>query len=457
MSNPAAPLFIFSLAFFPLGGKMDALATDFTKIGSILAGAHNNAKVKLRGWVHRSRTSGGLCFIVIRDSTGTIQCAVKKDIAGEEAFAKASGAFIESSILMEGTAKEDKRAPGGYEVSASAVEIICQGEPFPISKDQSTEFLLDVRHLWLRSQKLTHIMQARDHITRHLRDFFFNDGFYEVAPPIITKSACEGGSTLFELDYFGSPATLSQSGQLYSESIIAALEKVFILAPSFRAEPSRTIRHLAEYWHLEPEMAFYSQKMNMELQEKMIEYVCHRMAKEHAGLLNAVGRDPADLLLVKAPFERLPYDKAIPKLQALGFKIEWGQDVGADEEYALTKDSKNPIFLHNHPLGFKAFYMREDPGKPGTVLSADLLAPQGHGEIIGGSERIWEYEELSARMSAQNMREEDYKWYVELRKYGSVPHSGFGLGIERLVKWMLNLDHIRDAIPFPRTINRVYP
>ena len=229
---------------------MDALATDFTKIECILSGSHNNQKVKVRGWVHRSRTSGGLAFVVVRDATGTIQCAVKKDAVGEAAFAAASGAFIESSIMLEGTVKEDKRAPGGFEISASSFEAICQGEPFPIGKDQSTEFLLDVRHLWLRSQKLTHIMQARDHITRYLREFFFTDGFYEVAPPIITKSACEGGSTLFELNYFGSPAYLSQSGQLYSEAVIAALEKVFILAPSFRAEPSRTIRHLAEYWHL---------------------------------------------------------------------------------------------------------------------------------------------------------------------------------------------------------------
>ena len=436
---------------------MDVFGTDFTQIGSILSGSSNGKNVRIRGWVHRSRASGGLCFIVIRDATGTIQCAVKKDIAGEQAFSAASGAFIDTSIMIEGTVKEDKRAPGGFELSASKVEIISQGEPFPITKDQSVEFLLDMRHLWLRSQKLTHIMQARDHITRYLREFFFTEGFFEVAPPILTKSACEGGSTLFELSYFGSPAYLSQSGQLYSEAVIAALEKVFILAPSFRAEPSRTIRHLAEYWHLEPEMAFFNQKMNMELQEKMIVHACQKMAANHPDLLKAIGRDPADLLLVKAPFERLPYDKAIPELQALGFKIEWGQDVGADEEYALTKDKMKPIFLHNHPKDFKAFYMREDPSKPGTVLSADLLAPQGHGEIIGGSERIWEYDELAARLKEQKMREEDYKWYVELRKYGSVPHAGFGLGIERLVKWMLNLDHIRDAVPFPRTINRIYP
>lgn len=436
---------------------MDPLADKFVPIGEILEGRHTGNSVKIRGWVYRQRTSGGLAFVVIRDSTGIVQCAVKKDSVGEAAWKAATDVYLESSIMLEGKVKEDKRAPGGFEIGGTDAQLISKGEAFPIAKDQSVEFLLDTRHLWLRSQKLSHIMKARDHALRYLREFFFQRGFYEASPPIITKSACEGGSTLFELNYFGEKAYLSQSGQLYSEAIIAGLEKVFILAPSFRAEPSRTVRHLAEYWHLEPEMAFYNQKMNMELQEQMLEYVCGRMAKEQEGLLLAIGRDPKDLLEVKAPFERLAYDKAIPRLQELGFKIEWGQDVGADEEYALTKDTKKPVFLHNHPKEFKAFYMREDPNKPGTVLSADLLAPQGHGEIIGGSERIWEYDELIQRMKEQNMDPKDYGWYIDLRKYGSVPHSGFGLGVERLVKWMLNLDHIRDCIPFPRTINRAYP
>jgi asparaginyl-tRNA synthetase len=434
-----------------------AKAGEYSKIGDILAGKHTGKKVKIRGWVHRQRTSGGLAFVVMRDATGVLQCAVKKDAVDEKDWKDATNVFVESSAECEGIVKEDKRAPGGFELGVSGFNAIFIGEAFPIAKDQSVEFLLDTRHLWLRSQRLTNILKGRDYITRYLRQFFFEHDFFECTPPIITRSACEGGATLFKLDYFGDMAYLSQSGQMYGEVFSFSLGNIFILAPSFRAEPSRTIRHLAEYWHLEPEMAFYSQKMNMELQEDMIEFVCQKMAKEHPDILQAAGRDPNDLLMVKAPFPRIDYGKAIEMLQEKGLKIEYGQDMGADEEAELTKDTKIPIFVHNHPKAFKAFYMREDKSKPGTVLSNDLLAPQGHGEIIGGSERIWEHDELMARVKEQNLPEKEYQWYLDLRRYGSVPHAGFGLGIERLVKWMLNLDHIRDAIPFPRTINRAYP
>ena len=436
---------------------MDCLTDSFTPISSILSGHEEGKTVNIRGWVHRARSSGGLAFIIIRDASGIIQCAVKKGVVPEAAFNSAKGAFIESSVMVSGLPKKDERAPGGWEIGASDFEVIHQGQPFPIAKDQSVEFLLDTRHLWLRSQKLTKVMKLRDYATRSLRAFFTERGFIECVPPIITKSACEGGSTLFELDYFGSPAYLSQSGQMYAEVYMQALEKVFILAPSFRAEPSRTVRHLAEYWHLEPEMAFYNQKMNMQLQEDMMVHVCHDIGKNHADLLTDIGRDPAKLLAVKGPFPRLSYEKAIEKCRELGCEIEYGQDLGADEEAALTKDAEQPIFIHNHLKAFKAFYMREDPNMPGTVLSADLLAPEGHGEIIGGSERIWDAAELKNRMDEQNLPMKDYQWYVDLREYGSVPHAGFGLGIERLCKWMFGLDHIRDAIPFPRTINRVYP
>ncbi len=436
---------------------MDALETDFTKIGSILSGAQNNKSVKIRGWVHRSRTSGGLAFLVIRDSTGVMQCAVKKDIVGEAAFAAASGAFIESTILVEGAVKEDKRAPGGFELAASNVQLVGISEPFPIAKDQSVEFLMDTRHLWLRSQRLTAIMKARHKIIWYLREFFESEGFWELAPPIITGAACEGGSTLFPLDYFGGKAYLTQSSQLYAEVFTTALEKVYVLAPSFRAEPSRTVRHLCEYWHLEPEMAFYNQKMNMELQEKMLEYVAQKMAANHADLLLAVGREPEKLKAIRAPFKRMTYADAVELAIKKGANIKMGQDLGADEEALLTKDEDKPIFVTNFPSDIKAFYMREDPDNPGTVLNADCLAPEAHGEIIGGSERIWDYAELMGKIKANNLNLKDYDWYVDLRKFGSYPHSGFGLGIERLVKWTLNLDHIRDAIPFPRTINRVYP
>lgn len=436
---------------------MDPLATDYTHIGSILSGGHSGKKVKIRGWVHRSRTSGGLCFLVIRDSTGVIQCAVKKDAVGEKAFSDASAAYIESTILLEGEVREDKRAPGGYELAASQVQLVAQGEPFPIAKDQSVEFLLDTRHLWLRSQRLTNIMKGRHHIVRYLRQFFDEQGFYELTPPIITGAACEGGSTLFELDYFGTKAYLTQSSQLYAEVFTTALENVYVLAPSFRAEKSRTVRHLCEYWHLEPEMAFYSQKMNMELQEKMLEYVAQKMAKEHSDILEAVGRKPEALKAVRAPFKRMTYEDAVELAVKRGANMRQGQDIGADEEALLTKDEDKPVIITNFPIGLKAFYMREDPAHPGTALANDILAPEGHGEIIGGSERIWEHDELMKRIKENKLNRKDYEWYIDLRKYGSFPHSGFGLGIERLVKWMLGLEHIRDAIPFPRTINRVYP
>ncbi len=436
---------------------MDALATDYTQIGSILFGSHNNKKVKIRGFVHRSRTSGGLAFLVVRDSTGIMQCAVKKDAVGEKAFSDASSAYIESTILIEGTVKEDKRAPGGYELSASQVQLLAQGEPFPIAKDQSVEFLLDTRHLWLRSQRLTSIMKGRHFIVKYLREFFDSEGFWELAPPIITGAACEGGSTLFQMDYFGEKAYLTQSSQLYAEVFTTALEKVYVLAPSFRAEPSRTVRHLCEYWHLEPEMAFYDQKMNMDLQERMLVYVAQKMAANHADILSALGRDPEALRKVKSPFKRMSYADAVKLAQKRGANIKMGQDIGADEEALLTKDEEKPLFVTNFPKGIKAFYMREDPDNPGTVLNADCLAPEGHGEIIGGSERIWDYAELMTRVKEQDLDPKDYQWYIDLRRYGSFPHSGFGLGIERLVKWLLGLEHIRDAIPFPRTINRVYP
>lgn len=435
---------------------MDVFDSNFTKIGNILNGKISG-KVKIRGWVYRSRISGGVVFLLVRDSTGVIQCAVKKGQVTESGFKDASDAYIESTILVEGEVKKDSRAPGGYELLVSDVKLVARGEPFPITKDQSVEFLLDIRHLWLRSQKLTNIMKARHKIIFYLREFFENKGFWELAPPIITGAACEGGSTLFVLDYFGTKAYLTQSSQLYAEVFTASLENVYVFAPSFRAEPSRTVRHLCEYWHLEPEMAFYNQKMNMELQEEMIEYVAQKMAQNHSDLLQAIGQAPERLKAVRRPFRRLTYEEAIDIAISKGANIKKGQDLGADEEAILTKDEEKPIFVTNFPSEIKAFYMREDPENPGTVLNADMLAPQGHGEIIGGSERIWDYNELMEKIKKNNLNPKEYDWYIDLRRYGPFPHSGFGLGIERLVKWMLNLDHIRDAIPFPRTINRLYP
>jgi asparaginyl-tRNA synthetase len=428
-----------------------------TDIRTVFAEKMEGKEVSIRGWVYRHRTSGNMVFAVIRDPTGLIQATIKKDQVAEKDWKDSNDAYVESSLIVRGIVKKDERAPGGYELAANGFELVSRGEPFPISKDLSDEFLLDIRHLWIRSQKMTAIMKARHHIVNYLREFFDKEEFYEIAPPIITKSGCEGGATLFEMNYFGEKAYLTQSSQMYAEVFIYSLGKVFVFAPSFRAEKSRTIRHLAEYWHLEPEMAYYDHEMNMALQEKMVEYVVQKMVSEQPELLNKCGRDPIDLEKVRGPFEKIEYKVAVDRVNELGGKMEWGEDFGADEEALLTKELEKPMFVHKYPKNIKAFYMKEDPKNPELVLNNDLLAPRGHGEIIGGSERIWDYEELIARMKSQNLKIEDYQWYVDLRKYGSVPHSGYGLGIERFVKWILNLNHIRDTIPFPRTINRCYP
>lgn len=415
--------------------------------------------VWIKGWVYRYRTSSSLVFILLRDSTGFVQCVVSKDNVNEETWEEANGFYIESSLMVFGTVVKDERAPTGYEIHVKGVYPVCIGEPFPIGKDLSTEFLLNVRHLWLRSRHLTNVMKARYFMTKYLREFFDKEGFYELAPPVLTKNVCEGGAHVFEIDYFGEPAYLSVSGQMYAEVFIYSLEKVYVYSPSFRAEKSRTIRHLTEYWHLEPEMAWYSHEDNIRLQEKMIEYVVQKMIKEHAELLHEIGRNPDDLKDVKLPFPRITYDEMVERLHKKGVRFKWGDDPGADEEKILTKDYTLPIIVERYPRGTKAFYMRTDPDNKKYVLNNDVLAPQGHGEIIGGSERIWDLEELTESMKLFNIDPNDpaYSWYVDLRRYGSIPHSGFGLGIERFVKWVLNLNHIRDAIPFPRTINRVYP
>lgn len=428
----------------------------FAKISDVLEGAFTGKEVSIRGWIYRKRSSGGVQFIVIRDSSGTIQVAIKKENAGEAAFDAAEKALVESSVSAKGIVKEDKRAPGGYEISANNFSVLHFSEVFPISKDQSTEFLLDVRHLWLRSQKLTNAMKTRHHLVNYMREFLASNGFWEVSPPIITKAGCEGGSTLFPIKYFDEDAFLTQSAQLYNEVFITSLEKTFVLAPSFRAEKSRTTKHLAEYWHLEAEMAYFNNEDNMKLQEQLVSYACQKMAVEQEKLLKFFGVEPKKIA-VSPPFNRISYGEALSQLKRNGIEKEWGSDFGADDEQALTKDSDIPLFIHSFPKEAKPFYMPLNPKNQKTVLNADLLAPRGHGEIVGGSERIWKLDELLARMKEQGIDAKDYEWYIDMRRYGSVPHSGFGLGVERLLKWILNLDHIRDAIPFPRVINRVYP
>jgi asparaginyl-tRNA synthetase len=420
-------------------------------------------EVKLRGWVHRKRESGGIAFIVLRDLTGIMQVAVKKGSVGEASWKAATEASVESSIEISGTVKADERAPTGFEVEATAFKLTNASEPFPITEYQSTELLLDKRHLWLRSTKMVGIMRLRSIIFRYTRAFMDKHGFYEVTPPLITKAGGETGSSMFEIDYYGQKAYLTESSQLYAEAMIYSLEKVYSFVPSFRAEKSRTNKHLSEYWHLEPEMAYYTNEQSMKLQERLVSYVANKLGAEHADELKALGADAEALLKIKPPFKRLTYEKMLDVLADKGKKLSWGDDIGVDEERLLMADEDKPVFITYWPRELKPFYMPVNPKDERTVLCADLQAPHGHGEIIGGSQRIWKYDEAMERFHEVEKAKgvkfnlDNYSWYLDLLRYGSVPHSGFGMGIERTIKWLLNLEHIRDAIPFPRMVNRLAP
>lgn len=410
--------------------------------------------VDLRGWIYRTRSSNKMAFIVLRDVSGIIQCVLKSD---HPKFKEAVSLGIESSIEVSGKVKKDNRAPGGYELEISKFKTVHKAERFPIGKDHSTEFLLDVRHLWVRSRKLTQIFKVRSEVFGAIHEFFRNKGFYEIQSPSITESACEGGSETFELNYFGQKAYLTQSWQLYAESLIFSLENIYCIAPSFRAEKSRTRRHLAEYWHAESESAWIDHNGNMKLQEELITHIIKRIVKNCSKELEYLGREPKDLLKMVGPYKRVKYKEALEIMKKDGFKMKWGDDFGADEERSLTKHFKKPFFIVEYPKETKAFYMKENPKDPETVLNNDLLAPEGYGEIIGGSEREVDVKILKDKIKKAGGKIKDYEWYLDLRKYGSVPHSGFGLGIERTVMWLCKLDHIRDTIAFPRTVNRIYP
>lgn len=413
--------------------------------------------VAISGWIYRKRSSGGKIFAVVRDRTNTIQCVFDKSSIKEKEWNEIDSAYLESSVIIHGNVKKDERAPNGVELEGKSVSVMHSGEQFPITEYQSPEFLMDVRHLWMRSQKMTNAMKARAFIFRYLREFLDKNGFFEVSAPLITMSAGETGSDLFEVNYFEQKAYLTESSQLYAEAMIYALEKVYSFAPTYRAEKSRTVKHLAEFWMLEPEMAYYDNKMNMKFQEKMISYVANKLAKNNTDILKFFNVDLESLLKVKPPFKRITYDKAMDILKDKGSKKEPGSDFGVEEEKLLTENEEKPIFVYNWPKDIKAFYMLEDPKDTKKVLCSDMLAPNGHGEIIGGSEREWRYDKLMANMKAKGLNADNYKWYLDTRRYGSVPHSGFGLGVERTIKWLLNLEHIRDTIPFPRMMNRLSP
>ena len=433
------------------------LKTSVKAVPISRAKASESKEVAIKGWIYRKRSSGGKIFAVVRDRTGIIQCVIDKSAMSESAWNAIDSAYLESSIIIKGTVKKDERAPDGVEMEAKDVLVVHSGEQFPITEYQSPEFLLDVRHLWLRSQRMIMAMKARSYVFRYAREFLDKQGFFEITPPLITVAGGETGADLFEVKYFDQKAYLTESSQLYAEAMVYSLEKVYSFAPSYRAEKSRTVKHLAEYWHLEPEMAYFNNAMNMKFQEKLVSGIANKLAKEHPDILKSFSVEPDSLMKIRPPFKRLSYDQAIALLQEKGSDKKWGDDFGVEEEKLLTENEDKPIFVYNWPKEIKAFYMPVNPKDERTVLCADMLAPHGHGEIIGGSEREWRYEELVKRMKELNMNLDNYSWYIDLRKYGSVPHAGFGLGIERVIKWMLNLDHIRDAIPFPRVINRLTP
>ena len=413
-------------------------------------------EVKIRGWIYRKRSSGKIAFIVVRDSTGIIQTIVEKKNVSEEEFKNARKALIESSVEMEGIIHEDERAPGGREIHVRKFNVVGFAEEFPITEYQSVEFLLDNRHLWLRSRKLTEVMKLKAKVLRLIRQWFDENDFYEVTPSVITTNAAEGGATAFEFNYFGQKAYLSQTAQMYLEALIFSLERVWSLTPSFRAEKSRTRKHLTEYWHLEAEEAWTDNESNMKIQEELISYVCQNIVKTAREQLEFLGRDIETLKQIEPPFKRIKYKDAIKILQEKGFEIKWGDDFGAPHERALVEEEEKPIFVTNFPVEAKAFYMKISPdGK--TVECADMLAPEGYGELIGGSERSEDIDSMIARLQQQGAKVENYEWYFDLRRYGSVPHSGFGLGLERLIMWLAKLDHIRDATPFPRLVRRAYP
>jgi len=431
---------------------------ELIDVEDVFTGEFENKQIKLRGWVHRKMSVGGKIFIWLRDPSGVVQCVVDKSLVNSNVWMRAEKITRESSIEVLGKVKKDPRAPGGWEVVVNELEIYNISEPFVLRGIEDVDFLLDNRHLWIRSRKLTAIMKVKHTVLEAAREWLIENGWWEVTPPILTASACEGGATLFEVKYFEKKAYLSQSAQLYLEALIFPLGKVWSLTPSFRAEKSRTRRHLAEYWHLELEAAWCDMEDMMKVAEELISYIIARVLEDRLKELEFLKRDVSKLkTALHTPYPRITYTEAIERLKRKGFNIEWGEDLGADEERALTEDFDKPFFITHFPKKIKAFYMKLDPTNPNVVLGFDLLAPEGYGEIIGGSQREDNYDKLMKRIEEENMNPDDYKWYLDLRRYGSVPHSGFGLGIERMVMWICGLEHIRDAIPFPRFRGRIYP
>ncbi len=430
-------------------------------------GKHDGQIVTIRGWLYNLRESGKLLFPQFRDGSGVIQGVVPKNAVTPEVFDAIKTLTQESSVIVEGKVRADKRAPGGYELDVANVQVVQrvpENDPYPITpKEHGTDFLMEHRHLWVRSQRQAAILRVRAEIIKAARDYFDENGFTLTDPPIITPAACEGTTTLFPVDYFDDQAYLTQSGQLYAEAMAMALGKVYSFGPTFRAEKSKTRRHLTEFWMVEPEVAYATLDDVMDIAEGLICFIVRRCLDKRRVDLQTIGRDITKLEKVVPPFPRISYDDAVKNLQegyakgALESKFEWGGDLGSPDETYLSAQFEKPVMVHRYPAKVKAFYMEPDPQRPELALCVDVLAPEGYGEIIGGSQRMASHELLLQRIHEHNLPESAFKWYLDLRKFGSVPHGGFGMGIERAVAWICGLEHVRETIPFPRMLYRLYP
>jgi asparaginyl-tRNA synthetase len=421
-------------------------------------GAHEGATVTLRGWLAARRSSGKLHFLQVRDGSGTIQCVVSKADVPDEVFAAADHLTQESSLEVTGVVRADKRSAIGFELGVSDLRVVQRSDEFPITpKEHGTAFLLDHRHLWLRSSRQHALLRIRAAVVRACREYLDSHGFLGFDAPILTPAACEGTTSLFPVEYFGDTAYLTQSGQLYAEAGAMAFGKVYCFGPTFRAEKSKTRRHLTEFWMVEPEMAYVGLDEDMDLAEDFLVYVVQRVLAERAAELRVLERDTTALTRVQKPFPRLPYADALAILARKGFPLEWGADFGGDEETALSQEFDRPVMVHRYPIEAKAFYMKADPADPRVALCVDVLAPEGYGEIIGGGQREDDLAVLEAKIRAHDLPEEAFAWYTDLRRYGSVPHAGFGMGIERCVTWLCGLHHVRETIPFPRMLERLRP
>lgn len=421
-------------------------------------GEHVGEEVTIRGWVEATRGHGKVAFTVVRDGTGVVQGVLVKSSVDEAMWETQQGLTQESLVALTGEVKEDARAPGGYELGVTAVELLAPADEYPIQpKEHGVDFLLDHRHLWLRSSMQRAGLRVRAEVEQSIHDFLYNNDFVRIDTPILTGAIGEHAGTLFETDYFGDPAYLAQTGQLYVEAACPAFRRVYCFGPTFRAEKSKTRRHLTEFWMVEPEVAFADSNANMELQERFVSYIVERALERCGEELEILGRDTALLEKVVPPFPRMSYTDAVAYLAERGSDVEWGRDLGAADETVLMEGRDLPLFVHDYPKAAKAFYMKENPDDPRTVLCDDLLAPEGYGEIIGGSQREDDFDRLRSRIQEEGLPEEAYAWYLDLRRYGTFPHSGFGLGVERTVAWITGRHHIRELIPFPRLMNRLYP